>query len=113
MKDGLPWLKKETVIPDEFFKIVVDETPPRKAVAFLYSQKDAKKGSLAKHVVLPSVAQEKSGLNFEDEIEGASPLFKDAKTNLDDWNVFPEKKNCPQKKEQVPASELLKKRKAG
>lgn len=34
-------LKNELLIPESFFKLVIDETPPRRAKAFIYFQGDA------------------------------------------------------------------------
>lgn len=39
---GLPKFHSQVSIPKTFFKIVVDETEPRKAIAFVYSQEDTK-----------------------------------------------------------------------
>lgn len=39
-------LKSGLIIPEQFFKIVVDETPPRKVLAFIYEQDD--KGDVMK-----------------------------------------------------------------
>ncbi len=36
----LPKLKSGLPVPQQFFKIVIDETPPRKIVAFVYNQTD-------------------------------------------------------------------------
>lgn len=40
LKPGLPRLKSGLPVPEKFFKVVIDETPPRKVIAFLYSQLD-------------------------------------------------------------------------
>lgn len=41
LKDNLPRLKSGLSIPQEFFKIVLDETAPKKMLVFVYSQEDA------------------------------------------------------------------------
>lgn len=38
LKDHLPKLKQDISIPNEFFKIIIDETPPRKSIAFIFDQ---------------------------------------------------------------------------
>lgn len=38
--DGLPRLKSGLVVPHDFFKIIIDETPPRKVLTFIYNQND-------------------------------------------------------------------------
>lgn len=40
LKAGLKRLDKGIAIPERFFKIVYDETPPLKSIAFVYSQSD-------------------------------------------------------------------------
>lgn len=41
LKPGLPTLKSGLPVPKEFFKIVLDETPPKKMLAFVYTQTDS------------------------------------------------------------------------
>ena len=40
IEDSLPTLKSGLPIPKQFFKIVIDDTSPRKVIAFLYNQSD-------------------------------------------------------------------------
>ena len=40
LKDGLKKLDKGIAIPERFFKVVYDETPPLKSIAFIYLQSD-------------------------------------------------------------------------
>lgn len=40
LKQGLPRFKSGLVIPQEFYKIVLDETPPKKILTFIYFQTD-------------------------------------------------------------------------
>lgn len=40
LKAGLPTLKAKISIPQEFFKIVIDETPPKKSLAFIFNQNE-------------------------------------------------------------------------
>lgn len=113
LRQGLLWLKGDrssTVVPEEYFKLVVDETPPRKAVAFLFTQKDQDKGLLRKRAVLPAVVEEKTGIDFSGEISDAKELFRGAKASLEGWKLRDEAVFCPQKRDQVLASELKKQR---
>ncbi|WP_413578777.1 DNA/RNA non-specific endonuclease [Bdellovibrio sp. HCB290] len=40
LKEGLPTFKSGLAIPAEFFKVVLDKTPPEKMLAFVYFQTD-------------------------------------------------------------------------
>lgn len=51
LEKGLKRLKNGMVIPNQFFKIVIDETPPKKAIAYLYNQTD--KGDVTDQRVVP------------------------------------------------------------
>lgn len=102
--------KKITVIPPAFFKIVVDETPPRKVAAFLYTQKDLSPGMMEQRMVKPGEIEAKTGIDFGSEIKEAKTLFKNAKTSVRDWNVVDDKVSCPQRTNQILASELKRRR---
>lgn len=43
LTDDLPKFKSGVSIPRKFFKVVIDETAPRKAIAFVYTQEEGKK----------------------------------------------------------------------
>ncbi len=63
LSDHLPTLKSGLEIPQEFFKIVIDETPPKKTIAFLYHQTD--KGNVLSERIVPMKNIEKaSGIAF-------------------------------------------------
>lgn len=38
LTDALPKLKSGVSIPNEFFKIIVDDTPPKKSISFIFEQ---------------------------------------------------------------------------
>lgn len=40
LTEGLPKMRSGLVIPQKFFKIIIDETPPKKVISFLYDQGD-------------------------------------------------------------------------
>lgn len=103
---------KGPVVPEEFFKLVIDETPPRKVAAFLYKQSDTTAGLLRMRVVNPAEVSLKTGIDFAAEVPGAEELFAKAKANLDGWKTLPEARHCQQRERQVLASELKRKRQA-
>jgi len=57
------------VVPNEFFKIVFDETPPRKAIAFIYRQEDAK-DVMKERIVDLKKLDERIHENFSSYLEG-------------------------------------------
>lgn len=63
LKDGLPQLAKGITIPERFFKVVYDETPPLKAIAFIYSQQDIGDPYLKRIVSVGDVEKE-TGLHL-------------------------------------------------
>src|SRR5690606_30095906 len=61
----LPKLRAGVSIPKKFFKVVIDETPPRKAIAFLFSQEDGKKSLKAAATSVQDI-ELKTGFEFID-----------------------------------------------
>ncbi len=55
------------VIPESFFKIIIDETPPRKSLAFIHHQNDPK-NSMDEREVDPSYVEKVTGITFPKEI---------------------------------------------
>jgi endonuclease G len=83
--DNLPRLPSGLEIPQEFFKVVIDETPPVKVVAFLYHQTD--KGDVLEERMIPLNSIEKmTGMAFNKEFP---QIMKDEKlrrpASLNEW----------------------------
>ncbi|WP_413942721.1 DNA/RNA non-specific endonuclease [Bdellovibrio sp. HCB-162] len=57
LKAGLPTLKSGLPVPQEFFKIVLDETPPKKMLAFIYTQEDSEDVMAKREVNLKDLRQ--------------------------------------------------------
>lgn len=66
LKTDLPRLEKGITIPERFFKVVYDETPPLKSIAFIYSQSDSGDPYLNRIVDFKDVEKE-TGLRFSKE----------------------------------------------
>jgi endonuclease G len=64
LTDKLTKLVNEISIPQEFFKIIIDETPPKKAISFIYNQNAPKQSVDKNQKPLPEVLL-KSQLNLE------------------------------------------------
>lgn len=84
IKKGLPHLKSGLVIPDEFFKIVIDQTPPRKFIAFIYHQND--KGDVLNQRNVPLLKIENvTKLSFNKYLESFNPDEKRSPASTDIW----------------------------
>lgn len=59
LKPGLPTLLGGLPIPQEFYKIVLDETPPKKMLAFIYKQTDTDRNIEEKRLVDLTVLKKK------------------------------------------------------
>jgi len=58
LADNLPRMKSGLEIPQDFFKIIIDETAPKKTIAFLYHQTD--KGNVLNERIVPMNNVEKA-----------------------------------------------------
>lgn len=93
-------LKNRVPVPEGFFKIIVDETPPRKIAAFIYEQNTAPETTLRRQQVSPLQIEKRAGLRlFPKAIPRVTPL--------EGWKSA----RCPEKKLQVSAKRLLRERK--
>lgn len=70
-----PKLPSGLTIPQRFFKIVVDETPPRKTIAFIHHQKDPKT-TLPYREFPVSEVERQSGLTFPMKFPPGSGKWK-------------------------------------
>lgn len=84
IKKGLPQLKSGLIIPDEFFKIVIDQTPPRKFIAFVYHQND--KGDVLQQRSVPLMKIENATkLSFNKYFKHFNPNEKRSPASMDVW----------------------------
>lgn len=79
-------LKSGLEIPDKFFKIIIDETPPRKVIGFIYSQKDTAKVDYTERIADVGDIEAQSGLSFKEKTEGIDYGLK-TKANPTDWKT--------------------------
>lgn len=83
-KKDLLQLKSGLIIPDEFFKIVIDQTPPRKFIAFVYHQND--KGDVLHQRIVPLMKIENATkLSFNKFFESFNPNEKRSPASTDIW----------------------------
>lgn len=84
LKAGLPRLKSGLSVPKSFYKIIIDETPPRKAVSFIFHQKD-KGDVILKRLVSLGEVENLTNLSFSSYLKGTKVSTKRAPASLDDW----------------------------
>lgn len=81
---SLPRLKSGLVIPNEFFKIVIDQTPPRKFIAFVYQQSDKGDVLLQRSVPLQKI-ENATKLSFNKFFESFNSDEKRSPASTDIW----------------------------
>lgn len=66
LKAGLPTLKSGLEIPQDFYKVIIDETPPKKIISFIYHQTD--RGDVLNNRIVPlNKVEEVTGISFKQE----------------------------------------------
>jgi endonuclease G len=85
LKRGLTKLKGgDLEVPQEFFKIIIDETPPVKMVSFLYNQTDV--GDVMTERMMPINRLEiMAGITFNDEIPEYVEEDERAPATANEW----------------------------
>lgn len=94
-------LKNRVPIPEAFYKVIVDHTPPRKIAAFIYEQNTPSGTLPLRQQVSPRQVEKRAGF----------ALFRKASariTPLSQWKSA----RCPEMKTQVSAKKLARERKA-
>lgn len=82
--ENLPRLKSGLEVPQEFFKIVIDETAPKKAVAFMYHQND-KGDVMKKRVIGLEKVEAATGLAFNKDFPQFPQDSGRLPANLNEW----------------------------
>lgn len=77
MTSGVP-------VPRRFFKLVLDETPPRKAIAFVYAQEDAKSSPEERTQSLDELERQ-TGYVFFPDLEARERRQIGAKADVASW----------------------------
>ncbi len=82
--DGLSLLKSGLVIPNDFFKIIIDETPPRKILTFIYNQND-KGDVLIKRIVSLSKIKNVTKYNFAEFVKAFDDKESRSPASIKSW----------------------------
>lgn len=64
LSSNLPKLETQISIPEAYYRVIIDLTPPYKAIGFMMRQND--KGAIHEHVVCPDKIEQITGLKFAD-----------------------------------------------
>jgi len=86
LEKGLKQFPSKVSIPKMFFKVVIDETEPRKAIAFIFTQDD-KKFDLEKEAVSIAEVEKLAGIDFENESNLDAKEYRTIRDHfkVDDW----------------------------
>lgn len=79
IEDGLTNLSAGVVVPNRFFKVIIDNTPPKKAIGFVYNQTD-KGQNIIRNVLL--VEKLKNNLGNEYYNSGLNQIKSTADTSV-------------------------------
>lgn len=82
LENRLPKLKSGLPVPQKFFKIVIDETPPKKSIAFVFSQTD-KGDVIEQRKIAVSALSKVNGVHLPVGLLNRSGLRSPA--NLEEW----------------------------
>lgn len=85
IEEGLSTLKSGLPIPRRFFKILIDETPPKKIIAFVYNQEDNHKGLTTERVTPVEAVTQESRLDFKAMIPSWDPQLFQKGDTLSSW----------------------------
>lgn len=77
LRNGMP-------VPTQFFKIVVDQTPPQKTIAFIYNQTDSM-DVIEKRVSSIAEIEAKTKLHFDEELPPEARPTLRAPSSFNDW----------------------------
>lgn len=83
--DDLPHLTSGLTVPKRFFKILIDETPPKKMLAFVYNQTDSKKGLTSKRVARADDVAAETHLDMKKMVDDWDPALAHQNSNPTAW----------------------------
>ncbi len=85
LRAGLPRMPSGLPIPQEFFKIIHDNTPPRKTLAFLYKQTDKGEVASKRVVALNPEFEAKIGIKLANIVPTVNEGHR-VPASMADWN---------------------------
>jgi endonuclease G len=86
LQDGLTKLPSGASIPQKFFKVILDNTPPRKSIAFVFSQDDHGKQDYKERAMSMQELEKLTGYDFFTELPVEEKKQVESSYNLKDWH---------------------------
>ncbi|MNL03106.1 Nuclease precursor [compost metagenome] len=77
-------MSSQVPVPQKFFKVILDETPPRKAIGFIYKQEDGKASMAAQAMNLATI-EKQTGYKFFVDLPQDERKTLEIAYNLQDW----------------------------
>jgi endonuclease G len=84
LSESMARMSSQVPVPQKFFKVVLDETPPRKAIGFIYKQEDGKT-SLAAQAMNLAAIEAQTGYKFFVDLPQNERKPLEIAYNLQDW----------------------------
>lgn len=78
-------LSAGVTIPNRFFKVVLDLTPPKKAIGFVFQQSDSQIHSYKQRVKTVREVETISGINFFEDLPKQEQDSVETKADLNNW----------------------------
>ena len=85
LKPGLKKLPSGASIPEKFFKVILDTSPPRKSIAFIFSQTDQSRNDYQERALSIEELEKQTGFDFFPQIPAAERKSIESSFNLKDW----------------------------
>ena len=86
LENDLPQLNGHPLpIPKKFFKVIVDLTPPGKAIGFILSQDDTSVDDYKEHVVTVGEVERQTGLDMLADTSGVEKAALETHATLSEW----------------------------
>lgn len=90
-------MSSQVPVPQKFFKVILDETPPRKVIGFIYKQGDGKASMAAQAMNLAAI-EKQTGYKFFVDLPQDERKSLEIAYNLQDWvetDCLPGRKKRP------------------
>lgn len=85
LNTNLPVTSTGVKIPKKFYKVIYDNTPPHKAIGFIFDQSDNDSKAYQKNVKTIRQIEEVSGIDFFSELSKANQDKVETSANLNLW----------------------------
>lgn len=84
LSESMTRMSSQVPVPQKFFKVILDETPPRKVIGFIYKQEDGKASMAAQAKNLAAI-EKLTGYKFFVDLPQDERKSLEIAYNLQDW----------------------------